>query len=66
VADESLLAEGSARIEWADEQMPVLGRIRSRFEGDRPLDGLLVAACLHVTALWWRAGPASRSPRPTR
>jgi adenosylhomocysteinase len=30
--------------------MPVLRRIRSRFEGDRPLDGLLVAACLHVTA----------------
>jgi adenosylhomocysteinase len=46
----SLAREGEARIEWADEQMPVLGRIRSRFEGDRPLDGLLVAACLHVTA----------------
>jgi adenosylhomocysteinase len=48
--DPALLAEGAARIEWADEQMPVLGRIRSRFESDRPLDGLLVAACLHVTA----------------
>ena len=47
--DPSLIAEGSARIEWADEQMPVLGRIRARFERDRPLDGLLVAACLHVT-----------------
>ncbi len=46
----SLADEGEARIEWADEQMPVLGRIRSRFEGDRPLDGLFVAACLHVTA----------------
>jgi len=45
-----LAREGAARVEWADEQMPVLGRIRSRFEGDRPLDGLLVAACLHVTA----------------
>jgi adenosylhomocysteinase len=43
-------AAGAARIDWADEQMPVLGRIRSRFEGDRPLDGLLVAACLHLTA----------------
>jgi adenosylhomocysteinase len=43
-------SEGSARIEWADEQMPVLRRIRARFERDRPLDGLLVAACLHVTA----------------
>src|SRR5829696_2573803 len=46
----SLAREGAARIEWADEQMPVLGRIRSRFEGDRPLHGLFVAACLHVTA----------------
>ena len=49
-ADPSLIADGSARIEWADEQMPVLRRIRSRFGDDRPLDGLLVAACLHVTA----------------
>jgi adenosylhomocysteinase len=50
VTDASLIEEGAARIEWADEQMPVLGRIRARFERDRPLDGLLVAACLHVTA----------------
>jgi adenosylhomocysteinase len=50
VAANSLIEEGAARIEWADEQMPVLRRIRSRFESDRPLDGLLVAACLHVTA----------------
>jgi adenosylhomocysteinase len=50
VAENPLVTEGRARIEWADEQMPVLRRIRSRFEGDRPLDGLLVAACLHVTA----------------
>ena len=50
IADLSLSPEGQARIDWADEQMPVLRRIRSRFEGDRPLDGLLVAACLHVTA----------------
>ena len=49
-ADPSLTAEGSARIEWADAQMPVLRRIRARFERDRPLDGLLVGACLHVTA----------------
>src|SRR3954467_4160803 len=45
-----LAREGAARIEWADEQMPVLRRIRSRFGGDRPLDGLFVAACLQVTA----------------
>ena len=39
-----------ARIEWADGQMPVLRSIRERFEAERPLDGLRVAACLHVTA----------------
>ena len=50
MTDASLVEEGAARIQWADEQMPVLGRIRARFERDRPLDGLLVAACLHVTA----------------
>src|SRR5215212_7123510 len=50
VADLSLSGEGSARIDWADEQMPVLRQIRTRFELERPLDGLLVGACLHVTA----------------
>jgi adenosylhomocysteinase len=39
-----------ARIAWADAQMPVLRRVRERFAGERPLDGLTVAACLHVTA----------------
>ncbi|MEX2195010.1 MAG: adenosylhomocysteinase [Thermoleophilaceae bacterium] len=41
---------GSARIEWADGQMPVLRSIRERFERERPLAGIKVAACLHVTA----------------
>lgn len=50
VADLSLAGEGSARIEWADEQMPVLRQVRTRFELEKPLDGLLVAAALHVTA----------------
>jgi adenosylhomocysteinase len=41
---------GRARIEWADGQMPVLRSIRERFARERPLGGLDVAACLHVTA----------------
>ena len=50
VADPSLAPEGEARIAWARDQMPVLARIRERFEAERPLDGIRVAACLHVTA----------------
>jgi adenosylhomocysteinase len=41
---------GRARIEWADAQMPVLRSIRERFATERPLAGLRIAACLHVTA----------------
>jgi adenosylhomocysteinase len=50
IADPTLAGVGQARIEWADAQMPVLRQIRERFARDRPLDGLVVAACLHVTA----------------
>jgi adenosylhomocysteinase len=50
VADASLAEAGQSRIEWADGQMPVLRSIRERFERDRPLDGISVALCLHVTA----------------
>jgi adenosylhomocysteinase len=50
VADLALAPAGEARIEWADAQMPVLRQIRERFGGERPLDGVRVAACLHVTA----------------
>jgi len=49
VADFGLVAEGVRRIEWAEREMPVLRLIRERFERERPLDGLRVAACLHVT-----------------
>src|SRR4051812_32682897 len=41
---------GTSRIEWADGQMPVLRSIRARFERERPLEGLRVGACLHLTA----------------
>ena len=44
------LAEGRARIEWADGQMPVLRSIRERLAAERPLGGLRIGACLHVTA----------------
>jgi adenosylhomocysteinase len=49
VLDLDLASDGRLRIEWADRQMPVLERIRARFEKERPLDGLVIAACLHVT-----------------
>jgi adenosylhomocysteinase len=49
VADASLRAEGVRRIEWAEREMPVLRLIRERFERERPLDGIRIGACLHVT-----------------
>ena len=49
VTDLGLAAEGIRRIEWAEREMPVLRLIRERFERDRPLDGLRIGACLHVT-----------------
>jgi adenosylhomocysteinase len=50
VADTALADAGEARIDWADEQMPVLRSIRERFAADRPLAGIVVGACLHVTS----------------
>jgi adenosylhomocysteinase len=49
VTDLGLAAEGIRRIEWAEREMPVLRLIRERFERERPLDGLRIGACLHVT-----------------
>src|SRR5918996_2896321 len=49
VKDLGLAPAGVTRIEWADRQMPVLAAIRGRFERERPLDGMRVSACLHVT-----------------
>ena len=48
--DTALAAAGEDRIAWADAQMPVLRSIRERFAAERPLEGVTVAACLHVTA----------------
>ncbi len=50
ISDPALALEGEARIGWADGQMPVLRSIRSRFAEERPLEGVAIAACLHVTA----------------
>src|ERR671917_270201 len=50
VADARLADAGETRIEWADGQMPVLRSIRERFAAEKPLDGLVVGACLHVTS----------------
>ena len=44
-----LAATGKQRIDWANRFMPVLSSIRARFENERPLEGLRIAACLHVT-----------------
>jgi len=49
VADLGLADLGRQRIEWADRDMPVLKQIRERFEKEKPLDGLRISACLHVT-----------------
>ena len=50
VADLALAAKGKKRILWADQDMPVLTAIRERFEIEKPLSGLRMSACLHVTA----------------
>jgi adenosylhomocysteinase len=49
VKDIGLAEAGRARIEWADADMPVLASIRERFEAEKPLAGMRVSACLHVT-----------------
>jgi len=49
IKDPSLSAEGMLRIEWASREMPVLGLIKERFAREKPLEGVCLAACLHVT-----------------
>ncbi len=50
IRDIKLASRGKARIEWADSFMPVLRSIRTRFEKERPLKGVKISACLHVTS----------------
>ncbi len=47
--DLALAPQGKDRIEWAESTMPVLRMIRKRFEEEKPLDGIRIASCLHVT-----------------
>ena len=49
IADIALADDGQRRVEWADRHMPVLRQIRERFAAERPLDGVRMACCLHVT-----------------
>ncbi len=50
VKDASLAPKGKLKIEWADKSMPVLAQIRARFEKEKPLRGVRLSACLHVTS----------------
>jgi len=50
IKDISLAAEGKRRIEWAERDMPVLRKVRERFEKELPFKGKTLAAVLHVTA----------------
>jgi adenosylhomocysteinase len=49
IKDIKLAKKGSLRIEWAAKNMPVLGLIKQKFAKEKPLKGLKVACCLHVT-----------------
>ncbi len=50
VRELGLAPQGRKRILWADQDMPVLRRVRERFQRERPFQGLRFSACLHVTA----------------
>jgi adenosylhomocysteinase len=50
IADIKLAPKGKSRIEWAGYHMPVIGLIAKRFAKEKPLKGLKISACLHVTS----------------
>jgi adenosylhomocysteinase len=50
IANPALAEDGARRVDWAGRRMQVLATVRERFAKEKPLDGLVVAACLHVTA----------------
>jgi adenosylhomocysteinase len=49
VKDISLSNHGKQRIEWAEREMPVLRLIRERFAEEKPLSGVKLVACAHIT-----------------
>jgi adenosylhomocysteinase len=65
VKDMSLAEAGKQRIEWAYREMPVIGLIRKRFAEEKPLKGIRISGCLHITtetgnlALTLKAGGAN-------
>jgi adenosylhomocysteinase len=65
IKDRSLAESGRQRIQWASREMPVINLIRQRFASEKPLKGVRISACLHVTsetanlALTLRDGGAS-------
>ena len=67
IKDPTLAPQGRLKIEWAAREMPVLGLIRERFAREKPLKGLRLSACLHITtetanlALALKAGGAEVS-----
>jgi adenosylhomocysteinase len=49
IKDKSLAEAGKLRVEWASREMPVLRLIRERFAREKPLEGVRISACLHIT-----------------
>jgi adenosylhomocysteinase len=49
IKDPSLAPQGTLLVEWASIHMPVLNQIKHQFEKERPLKGLMIGACIHVT-----------------
>ncbi|GAG11411.1 unnamed protein product, partial [marine sediment metagenome] len=49
IKDRSLAEAGKLRIEWAGKEMPVVKLIKQRFAGEKPLEGIRISACLHIT-----------------
>ncbi|MDP6439026.1 MAG: adenosylhomocysteinase [Candidatus Brocadiia bacterium] len=49
IKDRSLAQQGARRVEWVEKDMPVLRQIRERFEDEKPLEGVRLSACLHIT-----------------
>ena len=46
----NLAPDGALRTEWAEREMPVLRKIKERFKKEKPLEGVKIAGCLHITA----------------
>ena len=50
IKDSSLINQGIQRINWAAREMPVIQKIRTRFQSELPLENIRIAGCLHVTS----------------